>query len=380
MGTIVFTGGGTGGHVYPALAVRAALSPDLRDRLHWIGSRKGVERAILKGTGIPYTPIPTGKLRRYLDLENVFDLFRVGAGILAARSALRRLRASVVFSKGGFVAVPVVVAARTLGIPVIIHESDSDPGLATRLTAPLARRICVPYEDSVRSFSPRRRQRVLVTGNPVRREFFHAPTAEVLPLLGLHEAGQPVLLVTGGSLGARQLNEFVLEKLTELLKVCTVIHQTGSAGAAMIPDALRVAREADGANYAAAPAWQKEFPALLRRADLVVCRAGAGTVWELAVTGTPAILVPLGMGASRGDQIRNARRYAESGAAIIPRDTATDIAAAVRSLLEDGERRRSMSAAARAFAGKDAALTIAGEIAAIYNGVEQERRGGSVRT
>ncbi|TVR69195.1 MAG: undecaprenyldiphospho-muramoylpentapeptide beta-N-acetylglucosaminyltransferase [Spirochaetaceae bacterium] len=391
MRSIVFTGGGTGGHVYPALAVHAALSEDLRRRVLWIGSRKGVERTILRGSGIPYRAIPTGKLRRYLDLENGRDIFRVGAGILAALRVLRHVDAAIVFSKGGFVAVPVVVAAWILGIPVVIHESDSDPGLATRLTAPMARRICVPYSDTARAFTPAQRRRILVTGNPVRKEFFSAAPGDALARLGIRDEGQPVLLVSGGSLGAQQLNDFVLEELAVLLDVCTLVHQTGPAGAAIIPEISRRAEQLTRAEatrsgtpparrYAAAPLWTEEFPPLLRRADLVVCRAGAGTIWELAVTGTPAILVPLSRGASRGDQIRNARRYADTGAALVPPDSPADLAGAVRSLLLDRDRLRAMGVAARAFADGDSAVTIAGVIAAIYNESDQGRKGESVRS
>lgn len=379
--TIIFTGGGTGGHVYPALAVYAALPEELRRRVRWIGSRRGIERTILLGSGIPFTPIPTGKLRRYLDLENLFDLFRVGAGVLRALRELRRLDGAVVFSKGGFVAVPVVVAARLLGIPVVIHESDSDPGLATRLTAPLAEVICVPYADSGRSFSWSLRRRILVSGNPVRREFFTASPERALALVGLEEDNRPVVLVTGGSLGARQLNEFVRQEFDALLDAATVIHQTGDEGIALIGElSARAAQRTGEGQYTGAPSWDTEFPPLLRRANLVVCRAGAGAIWELAVTGTPAVLVPLSSGASRGDQIRNARRYAETGAAIVPDDSFRTIAREVQELVTDPDRLKQMSAAARQFASGNSAITIAGVIARIYNRDGIRGPGGSVRS
>lgn len=365
MSAIVFTGGGTGGHVYPGLAVYEYLTPSDQRRVCWIGSRHGVERSILRGSGIPFTAIPAGKLRRYLSRENVTDLFRVGAGVLAALRTLRSLDADVVFSKGGYVAVPVVLAARFLGIPVIIHESDSDPGLATRLTVPLADFICVPYRETAQKIARRYAGNVVITGNPVRNEFVTASAESALSLVGLEDTGGSVLLVTGGSLGAQQLNEFVLDQIDPLTKFCTVVHQTGTGGKTMIP---RIVERASSGRYAGAPTYNREFAPLLRRADLVVCRAGAGTLWELAVTGTPAILIPLPVGASRGDQIRNARRYAQSGAAVVPRDeecTPQGITALVREILSDSHKLDAMRHATREFARGNSAESIAGLITRI---------------
>lgn len=372
MKRVVFTGGGTGGHVYPALAVHQALPEPVRRSVHWIGSRSGIEGDIVRSSGIPFHGIPAGKLRRYLDIQNFLDIFRVVAGILAARRVLKCLGAGIVFSKGGFVAVPVVVAARTLGIPVVIHESDSDPGLATRLTAPLAARICLPYGDMQGSFPGMVRRRIVVTGNPVRQEFFHPSLVDALAAVGLRDSRAPVVLVTGGSLGAQQLNEFVRDHIVALTEYCVVVHQTGRATPEIIRETERIVTDAARQErYVAAPAWGEEYAPLLHRADLVVCRAGAGTIWELAVTGTPAVLVPLNAGASRGDQIRNARRYARNGAALvvdIPAGASSDVLADhVFQLVQDTGRRETMSVAARRFAGSDAAAAIAGVITGLYN-------------
>jgi UDP-N-acetylglucosamine--N-acetylmuramyl-(pentapeptide) pyrophosphoryl-undecaprenol N-acetylglucosamine transferase len=360
MSRIVFTGGGTGGHVFPGLAVYEHLPPELQSRVLWIGSRRGVEREIVRRSGIPYAAIPTGKLRRYFDWENVSDVFRVGAGILAALRVLRSVEARAVFSKGGFVAVPVVVAARILRIPVVIHESDADPGLATRLTAPLADYICVPYEETARRFKGRLRRRIRVTGNPVRREFHEiSQRSRALSLVNLVDDGTPVVLVTGGSLGASRLNELVQDTVRFLSEICIVVHQTGYHGETMINRLSTVARSG---RYAGAPTFGREFAPLLHRADLVISRAGAGTIWELAVTGTPAILIPLTKGTSRGDQLRNARRYAETGAAeVINLDDpqARSVQALVRDLLQDPERLARMGDAARSFAHGKSAASIA---------------------
>ena len=368
MSTIVFTGGGTGGHVYPGLAVLAALPAALRSRAVWVGSRSGVERGIVAAAGVRYASVPTGKLRRYIDLQNVLDLFRVLLGTWRARRLLAALDARVVFSKGGFVAVPVVWAAALRGIPVIIHESDADPGLATRITAPAARTIMVPYRETADAFPERLRRRIIVSGNPVRRAFREADPDTALARIGLVDDRSPVVLVTGGSLGARQINLLIGEVVEQLTARAVVVHQTGEHGAHMIPELTARAR---AGRYHGAPSFDAEFPALLRRADLVIARSGAGTVWEIATCGRPAVLVPLSTGASRGDQIRNAARYASAGTAVVLDDpdlSAEKLAREVTALLDDEERRQRMSTAAAAWASTDAVELIAECVIDAFNG------------
>ena len=362
MDTVVFTGGGTGGHVFPGLAVYASLPPSLRERVVWVGSRRGVERGIVSRYPIPYYAVPVGKLRRYFDWENLFDLFRVIAGVVAAWRLLRRVRPRVVFSKGGFVAVPVVVAAYLRRVPIVIHESDADPGLATRLTAPIADRVLVPYHDTARAFSASIRPRVVVTGNPVRAAFREADGSRALDAVGLVDDGSPVVLITGGSLGARQLNELVRDVLPQLSERAVVIHQTGRHGVEMVGP---LTAAAVAGRYHGAATFGATFPALLRRADLVVARAGAGTVWEIAVCGRPAVLIPLSTGASRGDQLRNAARYGASGAAVVLDDPHLASAVFYREvcrLLDDSDQRERMARAARGWASGNAAEAIATEI------------------
>ncbi|MFW5694834.1 MAG: undecaprenyldiphospho-muramoylpentapeptide beta-N-acetylglucosaminyltransferase [Alkalispirochaeta sp.] len=368
MRTIVFTGGGTGGHVYPGLAVLSALPPAMRSRVVWVGSRRGVERRIVGNAGIAYRSVPTGKLRRYFDVENLLDIFRVLHGVIAAYYLLRTLAVDVVFSKGGYVAVPVVAAAYLLRIPVVIHESDADPGLATRLTAPLASRILLPYEETGRAFPARWQHKIVTSGNPVRPEFRTAVTEGVLSRIGLAETTQPVILVTGGSLGARQINLLVHETIAELTREAVVIHQTGDHGVEMISE---IAAQAVTGRYRGAPQFTALFPALMRRADLVIARAGAGTIWEIAVCRRPAVLIPLPEGASRGDQLRNARRYAASGAADVLDDPDLDAASflsVVWSILNDADRRRRMSLAAGSWGAGDAAPRIVRELEDVVKG------------
>ncbi|MEX2445437.1 MAG: undecaprenyldiphospho-muramoylpentapeptide beta-N-acetylglucosaminyltransferase [Alkalispirochaeta sp.] len=362
MSRIVFTGGGTGGHVYPGLAVYYALPPARQSLVAWIGSHRGVERRIVGGAGIPYYSVPAGKLRRYFDLENVLDVFRVPAGVCAAYRLLRRLGTEIVFSKGGYVAVPVVTAAYLLRIPVIIHESDADPGLATRITAPMASRILVPYRETQRAFRDRLQGKIVVTGNPVRPEFRTASVKGLMEQLGLSETTLPVILVTGGSLGAQQVNSLVAATIAELTREVVVIHQTGALSAEMIPE---IAKRAAPGRYYGAPEFTALFPALMRRADLVIARAGAGTIWEIAECRRPAVLIPLSQGASRGDQLRNAMRYATAGAAVVlddPSLTAEQFLSVVWSVIRDPERRERMMRAAGAWASEDAAGLIANEL------------------
>ncbi len=363
MRTVVFTGGGTGGHVFPGISVVRALPQTLQSRVVWIGSHRGIERSIVRRAGIEYRAVPAGKLRRYFDIENLLDAFRVIAGVLAAWRLLGTLRACLVFSKGGFVAVPVVLAARVRRIPVLIHESDADPGLATRITAPLAERILVPYADSVHAFPRSVRDRVVVSGNPVREAFFDVDRNGALSSIGIAEDSLPVVLVTGGSLGARQINLLVQEIVSRVTSYAVVVHQTGEAGSSMIPE---IARRAHPGRYHGASRFDASFPALLHRADVVVARAGAGTIWEIAVCGRASVLIPLSAGSSRGDQLRNAERYRRAGAAIVlesPDLEPDALEAAIRSLLRDDERRLDMERAAYDWPVRDAAQRIAAEIA-----------------
>jgi UDP-N-acetylglucosamine--N-acetylmuramyl-(pentapeptide) pyrophosphoryl-undecaprenol N-acetylglucosamine transferase len=294
------------GHVSPGIAVLQALRQALGNkplRVVWIGSEKGIERLVVEGLGIEYRAIATGKLRRYLSWENVTDLSRIVRGYFQARKVLKELRPAFLFSKGGFVSVPPVRAARSLGIPVYSHESDLDPGLATRLNLKASRRVFCAYAESLAHFPPAFRDKVTVAGNPVRSEVFSGDPTWVRRTWAVPE-GVPVVLVLGGSQGARQVNELVASALPRLAGKYFVLHQTGQDWTPL----------ADGPWYASRPFFRTEMPDLYAGADLVFGRAGAGTLWEAAATGRPLVLLPLGAG-SRGDQVRNAELFAARGAA-----------------------------------------------------------------
>ena len=356
---IAFAGGGTGGHIYPGLAVAASLQKIMPCRVFWIGSG-AMDRTIVERAGLEFFAIPAGKLRRYFSVRNFFDMFKVAAGFAAARRLLKREKPALLFSKGGFVSVPPCAAAASLRIPVFTHESDYSPGLATRINARFAARIFTAFEEAAAFLPPAARPKVQIVGNPIRPEFRAADAAKGRAFLGLGPEA-PLLLVLGGSLGARQINGLVAASLGELTRRCTVVHQTG-AGAEGIPPA--------GERYRPFGFIQDELPHILAAADLVFCRSGAGTIWECASLGKPMILLPLSGSGTRGDQVENARFLEKAGAALTLGDDVSPggLAAAVQSLLEDAARRRSLGEAAARFAARDGAALIAGAIKARLDG------------
>lgn len=288
---LLCTGGGTAGHVIPALPVIAGARA-AGARVSFVGSRSGLEARLLAGADVDYHGIASGKLRRYLSLENAVDVFRVVAGMGQALLLLRRLVPDVVFSKGGFVSFPVVLAAWLLRIPVVAHESDLSPGLANRLALPFVKTLCVTFAETR---APRFRGRLVVTGTPLRDVLRHGDAERGRRLVEAPK-GWPVLLVTGGSLGADAINRAVREVLDALLADFVVVHVCGQG--------KRLAREAEG--YHQFEYVTDDWGDLLAAADLVVSRAGANTLYELLALGKPSLLIPLSPRVSRGDQVENA--------------------------------------------------------------------------
>jgi UDP-N-acetylglucosamine--N-acetylmuramyl-(pentapeptide) pyrophosphoryl-undecaprenol N-acetylglucosamine transferase len=342
--------------VFPGLAVLQRLQDTVDVDVAWVGGVGGVERRIVTDRGVRYFGIPTGKLRRYLSLENLRDVFRVAAGVFRSVVLIRKLRPAVVFSKGGFVSVPPVVAAGLFGIPVISHESDADPGLATRINARFSTRICVAYESTRTHFRPDHRPRVVVTGNPLRPEIFTGSREAGLRFLGFAEDDpRPVVLFLGGSLGARQINELVAELGTGSAGTWRIVHQTGAvAGMPLRRD-----------DHYASPFFRDELPDVLAAADLVVCRAGASTLWETSALGLPMLLVPLSEG-SRGDQVRNAAIFERAGAArsfVRPESLADEVREALEFYSHDREALAEMGKRAQSIVMLDATDRIADIIA-----------------
>ncbi len=308
---IACAGGGTGGHIFPGIAVIEEIKKkNASADIVWLGSGRKLEREILARFDIPYYAVPSGKLRRYFSLQNLWDIFRVAAGIPVSFFLLKRLRVDILFSKGGYVAVAPVIAARLLGIPVVTHESDRDPGLATRIAARFADAVLLAYRQSRDEHfreGPFRGtgKEALVTGNPVRSELLLGSSTEGRRMIGV-KGDKPVVVVLGGSQGAAQINRLISAILERILPYAVVVHQMGAAG--YTPSSR------DG--YITAAFYNEEFPHILAAADLVISRAGAGTLWESGVMGKPSILVPLGSASSRGDQVRNAGLFVEEGAAV----------------------------------------------------------------
>jgi UDP-N-acetylglucosamine--N-acetylmuramyl-(pentapeptide) pyrophosphoryl-undecaprenol N-acetylglucosamine transferase len=361
---LAVTGGGTGGHVTPALAVVAHLRRrlDAAGRpldLLWIGSHDGVERAAVARAGIAYAAIPTGRLRRYLTLATVRDAARLPLGLLAARRHLARFRPHVLFSTGGFVSVPAVVAARLLGIPSLTHEQTVTVGLANRINARFATRVALAYEAS-RAWLPRRAAPVVVTGNPVRPELLAGRPERALAAFDLRPE-RPVVYLTGGARGSHALNEAVAGALPDLLTVAQLVHQTGPAE--VNGDLPRLEQRAAGLpaelqrRYRPLAFVGPELADLYALAGLIVGRAGAGTIAELAALGKPALLIPL-PGAAADEQTRNARLLADAGAAVLLPEadlTPARLTREIGALLADPARLDRMGQTARRFARPDAA-------------------------
>ncbi len=299
--TIVLTGGGTAGHVTPNLA----LIPRLRERgfrVEYIGSHTGLERSLCEQANIPYHAVAVGKLRRYVSWENLIDPFRLLQGIAQAVPLLGKLGASLVFSKGGFVGVPVVYAAKLKGIPVILHESDLSPGLANRLCIPVATRVCVAYKETLDLLPARAHGQH--TGTPIRASLLEGDRSRGQARFGL-TSGRPTVLVFGGSQGARAINEAVRELVRLGGTDLQFLHVCGPGN---------LEEKFEGRPYYRQFEYlHDEFADALACADVVVARGGANSLSELVALHKPAIIIPLPRDASRGDQIENAEQHAAKG-------------------------------------------------------------------
>lgn len=301
---IILTGGGTAGHVTPNIA----LLPRLRQagyEISYIGSREGLEKRLIEAQNIPYYGISSGKLRRYFDWKNFTDPFRVIKGFSEATALMKRLKPDIVFSKGGFVSVPVVMAAKRCHIPVICHESDLTPGLANRLSLPAATKVCCNFPETLEHLPA---EKAVLTGCPIRRELTEGKRAAALTLTGFLP-DKPVLMVMGGSLGAAAVNQAVREALPELLKDWQVVHLCGKG---KLDESLRNLK-----GYVQYEYIQKELPDLFALCDIVISRAGANAICELLALRKPTLLIPLPAKSSRGDQILNARSFERQGFSMV---------------------------------------------------------------
>lgn len=301
---IVLTGGGSAGHVTPNIA----LIPALRDagyEIFYIGSYDGIEKKLIEDYNIPYFGIATGKLRRYFDPKNFSDPFRVLKGFTESISLLRKIKPDVIFSKGGFVSVPVVRAAGVLGIPYIVHESDITPGLANKLSMNGAKKICCNFPETM-SHLPA--DKAILTGTPIREELGKGSKEEGKKFCGFTD-DKPVLMVIGGSLGAQSVNETVRYALPRLLPNFNVVHICGKEKM----DNLKLSVP----GYKQFEYVKNELKDIFAMADIVVSRAGANSICELLALKKPNILIPLSSKSSRGDQVLNARSFEQQGFSLV---------------------------------------------------------------
>jgi len=298
------TGGGSAGHVTPNLALVPKLKL-LGYEIQYIGTKEGIERKIIEDENIKYYPISSGKLRRYFDVKNFSDPLKVIKGIFEAKKIMKIEKPDIVFSKGGFVSVPVVLAAYFSKIPVIAHECDITPGLANKLAAPYCTKVCVTFPEALNEIKG---GKGVVTGNPIRAELFLGSKIKAKEICGFKNE-KPILLVIGGSLGSKVINDAIRAKLEKLMVKYNIIHICGKEN---IDKSLQ-----NKIGYKQFEYVVEELPHLLAATDLVVSRAGANAIFELLALRKPNLLIPLSASVSRGDQILNARSFEKSGYSMV---------------------------------------------------------------
>lgn len=328
MKRIVLTGGGTAGHVTPNIALLPALK-EAGYEIFYIGSYNGMEKSLIADFDISYYGISSGKLRRYFDVKNFTDPFRVIKGFFEAKKLMKELHPDVVFSKGGFVSVPVVIAAKRNKIPVIIHESDMTPGLANKLSFSSAKKICCNFPETVGKLP---REKAVLTGSPIRKELREGDAGKGRSFCKI-ASDKPVILIMGGSLGAANVNKAVRKILPALLKDFYVVHLCGKG---KLDESLK-----DTPGYVQFEYIKDELKDLFAMSDLVISRAGANAICELLYLHKPNLLIPLSVNASRGDQVLNARSFEKQGfSVVLEEEELTDevLEAAVRDLYANRDR------------------------------------------
>jgi UDP-N-acetylglucosamine--N-acetylmuramyl-(pentapeptide) pyrophosphoryl-undecaprenol N-acetylglucosamine transferase len=372
---IVISGGGTGGHIYPALAVATLLRDKYNADILYLGSDDGLEADLVPAAGFQMEVVKAGKLRRYVSWKTLKGIGRVPVGIAQAVGIVRKFHPHVAFTSGGYVAVPAGLAARLNGVPLLMHQQDVPPNLSNRLIAPLATYISVAFADSVRFFPSRK---TLHLGNPVRQEILDV--CQITPQQARNELGFapeiPLLLVTGGSQGARHLNQVIVKALPELLKICQVLQISGNklfSETQLASDEILANGDAiDKQRYRLVPYMSDEMPMALQAAELVVCRAGAATLSELAVLGKPSILVPLPPGIGGSPQEVNAKIFSSKRAAEVIHNVdlkPEQLVERVKHITTSPAYLRSMAEGARSFAKPTATLDIVETIVSLAKGV-----------
>ncbi|MBP3607221.1 MAG: UDP-N-acetylglucosamine--N-acetylmuramyl-(pentapeptide) pyrophosphoryl-undecaprenol N-acetylglucosamine transferase [Treponema sp.] len=370
---IAFAGGGTGGHIYPGLAIADELKTIASEKnvdieLFWFGNSSGMDRNIVEKSGSvnKFIGIPSGKLRRYFSLKNFFDIFKIFAGFVASFFKLLFIRPVVLFSKGGFVSVPPCIAAKLLGIPVFTHECDFTPGLATRINSKFASKILLSYEETKKFFSAEKQNKTIVTGNPIRPVFYSANAKAGLEFLFEgkdFDSSKPILLVLGGSLGAHQINQLIVENLDWLTSKFNVVHQCGAKDKDFVPAAKK--------GYYPYPFIYSQMPDVIAASDIVLSRAGANSIWECSVLGKPLVLIPLCGSGTRGDQVDNAAFFEKQNAAkvLLGDDVTFDNLKKLLEFLLDSSERDVMAMASKKMSEGNRPAKVIAEI--IFNSFNQ---------
>ncbi len=355
---ILFVGGGTGGHFYPLIAVAEVLVNHPRDpKLYYMGPNR-FDKDLLKKYNIKYIPCPAGKMRLYFSIQNFFDLFRNFFGLFIAIYKLYLIYPDVIFSKGGYTSVPVLLAAKFLRIPVVIHESDAVPGRANQLAKKFAKYIAIAYPQTAEFFDS---SKTALVGIPIRKEI-QKNDENAFYNLGI-PSQPPLIYVTGGSLGAERLNDIILLCLNELLPNYQIYHQVGpnrKDTIVMTAKSLITDPELQSRYFVVENIDSPTVSSLLSAASLVITRAGSTTLFEIAIHGKPSIIIPIPEDVSR-DQLSNAYAFARSGAASVLEEhnlTKTLLTTEIRSIIENKEQWQKMSASAVEFVHTDAAEKI----------------------
>ncbi|MBS4177354.1 undecaprenyldiphospho-muramoylpentapeptide beta-N-acetylglucosaminyltransferase [Lederbergia citrea] len=341
---IVFTGGGSAGHVTPNIAIMEALGKHWN--VHYIGSFNGIEKEIIERTSIPYNGISSGKLRRYMSKENVLDIGRVVKGFWQARRLLKKIKPKLVFSKGGFVTVPVVLAAKSLGIPVYLHESDMTPGLANRIAMRFSKKIFTSFEEAASHFP---KEKTTVVGSPVRKLLFEGNASKGKRFLGF-EKKLPILTIMGGSLGAKRINEEVRGLLPALTKQFQIVHICGKG---------QIDR-----TYLSHPGYRQfeyiseELPDILAATNLVLTRGGSNSIFEFLSLRIPMLIIPLTLSQSRGDQILNAISFRDKGYSLMLEEENLTQEVLLGHIIELREKSEQMKKAMAAFPASNGVASI----------------------
>ncbi|GKU83068.1 undecaprenyldiphospho-muramoylpentapeptide beta-N-acetylglucosaminyltransferase [Niallia sp. NCCP-28] len=349
MKKIVFTGGGTAGHVTPNIAIINELNK--KDwEIHYIGSKAGIEKELIEKIQIPYHSISSGKLRRYLSVENAKDVFKVLKGCLDARKVLKKIKPAVVFSKGGFVSVPVVIAASMLKIPVIIHESDLTPGLANKIALRFSSKIFTSFDETI-NYLPKEKSTVI--GSPIRKDILTGSAVKGRIFLDFTST-KPIITVMGGSLGARKINEVIRENLEELTQQYQIVHLCGKGNIA--------AEYTNNKNYKQLEYVHEELADILAATSLVITRGGSNAIFEFLALKLPMLIIPLSKLQSRGDQILNAKSFTKKGFSLTLEEEEITSQTFLAKLAELDEKQKTIKQAMQQYNKHDALTAILEEL------------------